>query len=450
MRAAAGTSSWLRRAPVRLLLAATVVAVSLSVGAVAVIAPRAGLEFDETADGPKVAHVGVGSNYWLLGVRTGMLGSWPETDVATRDVIKLQLSDHAISVRLIDEPAPAFDSLVGAAGVLLAAVLLLLRLPGVPALLALGIGVALVPLERQVGLPAALPLLVFPPLAALMAVRLGDHRRQLLFDIGSLAVIGAMLVVGVFLAGGTFDIGWSAAWYAPMVVGLVIALAGGLVAFVVRYRALPAGTPGRLIGAAVPLASHSRLEGAEEERSRLAIELHNTVLPRFQTSLETLRHEGSVEAATSQLETIATDLRGAMERRQTVTLEIGGVAAALRSEYEALPGLRVEFFVRGGSNRPRRRIELAAYRVGQAAIDNALRHSGAERVNVTIASASDDFELSVADDGVGLDEVAEQEAQRRGRIGLAQMRLHAELVGATLDLKSAPDQGTTVRFHWSA
>ena len=121
-------------------------------------------------------------------------------------------------------------------------VLLLLRLPGVPALLAVGIGVALVPLERQVGLPAAVPLLAFPPLAALMTVRLGDRRRQLWFDMASLAVIGALLVTGVVLAGGTIDIGWRAAWYAPMVIGLVIALAGGLVAFGARYRALPAGS----------------------------------------------------------------------------------------------------------------------------------------------------------------------------------------------------------------
>jgi signal transduction histidine kinase len=364
--------------------------------------------------------------------------------------VYFHVGDHDVGYLRTNVPPENQDWLWAIGLALLGAVLLVARMPGAAALLALATGIALYEFELQVGLPAALPLLAFPPLAALMTVRMGNRRRQLLFDVGSLAVIGALLAVGVALASGTIDIGWRTAWYAPMVVGLVIAFAGGLAAFVVRYRALPAGTPGRAIAAAVPLASHSRLEGAQEERSRLAIELHNTVLPRVQTSLESLRHEGSVEAATSQLETIATDLRGAMERRQTVTLEIGGVAAALRSEFEALPGPRVEFFVRGGSNRPPRRIELAAYRVGQAAIDNALRHSGAERVKVAITSAPDNFELSVADDGVGLDEAAEQEAQRRGRIGLAQMRLHAELVGATLDLNSAPDQGTTVRFHWAA
>jgi signal transduction histidine kinase len=433
-----------------MLLATTVVIMSLGLGAVALLSPRGSYEVTDTSAGPVVSNIGVGSIPWNSGVRPGALGRWSEGADGPREMVVFHVGEADRGFLLAGAPPEDRDPLVIAlACALLAAALLIARLPGVPALLAIATSAALLQFELQVGLPSALPVLAFAPLAALLTVRLGDRRRQLRFDLAGLLAIGVLLVIGLILAQGTIDVRWRDAWHLPTMVGLLIALAGGLIAFAIRYRALPMGTPNRLVAAAVPLASHSRLEGAEDERARLALELHNTVLPRVQTSLDALRHEGSVEAATSQLENIATDLRGSMARRQTVTLDIGGVAAALRSEFEDLPGPRVEFFVRGGSNRPPRRVELAAYRVGQAAIDNALRHSGAEKVNVTISSAPDVFELSVTDDGVGVDDLAEQEAQRRGRIGLAQMRLHAELVGATLELTSAPNQGTGVRFHWA-
>jgi signal transduction histidine kinase len=432
------------------MLAATIVTVSLVLGAAAVYAPRETVHLTETAQGPEVAAVGVGSYAWASGVRPGALGWLQVGDDPAQSLVYFHIGKSDFGFPPNYQPAHTQDLMLALACALLAVLLLFARLPGGAALLALGTGICLYEFDFQTGLPAAVPLLAFPALAALLTIRVGERRRQRLFDVGGLVVIGALVVVGLVVAQGTIDVPWREAWRWPTFVGVALASVGGLIAFAIRYRALPIGTPGRAIAAAVPLASLSRLVGAEEERSRLAIELHNTFLPRVQTSLESLRHAGSVEAATSQLETIATDLRGAMERRQTVTLEIGGVAAALRSEFESLPGPRVEFFVSGGSNRPPRRIELAAYRVGQAAIDNALRHSGAEKVNVAITSAPENFELSVADDGVGLDELAEHEAQRRGRIGLAQMRLHAELVGATLELSGTRDKGTTVRFRWAA
>jgi signal transduction histidine kinase len=434
------------------MLAATLVVAALALGVVSAISPRPGIFVTETADGPLVAHVGVGSHNWLGKIRPGMIGWWAERSEGSHDAISLEVAGFETGVPLISKPAEPAGTVTGFALATVAAVLLLLRLPGSAALAAIACGVALVPLEFQVGLPRALPLLAIPPLAAFMLVRRGMKRPRW-FDLASVAVIGGLLAVGVGLASGALNFGsnavtWQLWWWMPTMVGVGLAAAGGLVAFAVRYRSLPAGTPGRLVAAAVPLASHSRLEGAEEERSRLAVELHNSVLPRVQSSVEALRSEGAVDAA-SELETLATDLRGAMERRQTVTLEIGGLAEALRSEFESRPGPRVDFFVRGGSNRSPRRVELAAYRVGQAAIDNALRHSGADHVHVSIASARDMCELSVADDGVGLDDLAEDEARRRGRIGLAQMRLRAESVGATLDISGAPGAGTTVRFHWA-
>jgi signal transduction histidine kinase len=83
-------------------------------------------------------------------------------------------------------------------------------------------------------------------------------------------------------------------------------------------------------------------------------------------------------------------------------------------------------------------------------VDNALRHSGGENVDVEVFSAPDRVELCIRDDGVGISDTAEETARRKGRIGLAQMWLRAEAVGGSLDIRSHKDQGTEVCFQWAA
>jgi signal transduction histidine kinase len=317
-------------------------------------------------------------------------------------------------------------------------------------MLGLATGIALMALEAQVGLPQAVPLMVLPGAVALFAVHIAHRRRQRVFDAVAIASLVLLAGFGLLVSSGETTLNWSLFWLTPTVLGLLIGSAGDALAIITRLSSLPGGGQRRLAFAAVPLAAESQLQGADEERSRLAMELHNEVLPRVETSLRNLRGSGSVDDAATTLETLATDLRDSMEQRQTVLLETAGVAAALRHQFEARPGPHVTFFVRGASFRPKSRVELAAFRIGQAAIDNALRHSGADQIDVTITSARDLFDMTIEDDGVGLDVDAEDNARRRGRIGLAQMRVRAESVGANLDLRSRPGGGTSVVFHWSA
>jgi signal transduction histidine kinase len=113
-------------------------------------------------------------------------------------------------------------------------------------------------------------------------------------------------------------------------------------------------------------------------------------------------------------------------------------------------GLRLRFEVSDDARgRPPPKVELAGFRIGQAAIDNALRHSDGEHVDVTVTSAPDRLEVTIRDDGVGIDQQAEQSARRSGRIGLAQMWVRADSVGGALDVRNHPDGGTEVRFVWS-
>ena len=84
-------------------------------------------------------------------------------------------------------------------------------------------------------------------------------------------------------------------------------------------------------------------------------------------------------------------------------------------------------------------------RVAQEALHNALRHSGAEHVDVTLDRRGAGAVLRVTDDGRGFDP---RTVRRAGRhLGLVSMRDRASGVGGTLTVESEPDKGTTIEME---
>ena len=86
--------------------------------------------------------------------------------------------------------------------------------------------------------------------------------------------------------------------------------------------------------------------------------------------------------------------------------------------------------------------EEAAYRIGQEALHNALRHAGPSVVTVAVRDGGGSLVLEVTDDGRGFD----LDAPSR-RFGLASMRERARAAGGRLDVRSRPGAGTTVRLE---
>jgi signal transduction histidine kinase len=85
----------------------------------------------------------------------------------------------------------------------------------------------------------------------------------------------------------------------------------------------------------------------------------------------------------------------------------------------------------------------ALFRIAQEAVQNAVRHSAATRVYIDVSGNDGAIALRITDDGRGFD-VATAEKRRPG-MGLFTMRQRASLVGATLQVDSAPGSGTSVR-----
>ena len=89
-------------------------------------------------------------------------------------------------------------------------------------------------------------------------------------------------------------------------------------------------------------------------------------------------------------------------------------------------------------------VETAIYRMAQELLQNVVKHSGALMVTVSLVSDGRSTRLSVADDGVGFDLEAQPSGPQRPAYGLAGLRARAALLGAALDVRSAPGRGTAV------
>ncbi|HUG19329.1 MAG TPA: PAS domain S-box protein [Planctomycetaceae bacterium] len=84
------------------------------------------------------------------------------------------------------------------------------------------------------------------------------------------------------------------------------------------------------------------------------------------------------------------------------------------------------------------------FRIAQEAVNNAVKHSRANHIRITLESSSQDVELLISDDGRGIDQ--EQMDQFSG-MGLRIMRYRANLIGASFEIGGNPGEGTELRCH---
>lgn len=94
-------------------------------------------------------------------------------------------------------------------------------------------------------------------------------------------------------------------------------------------------------------------------------------------------------------------------------------------------------------------VKIAIYRVVQEAITNIGKHSSASHVEVKLSSTEEAVELSIRDDGDGLDKNSQRPRDGRSGLGLRSMRERVEATGGSFSVESRRGQGCTVRARWS-
>jgi PAS domain S-box-containing protein len=207
---------------------------------------------------------------------------------------------------------------------------------------------------------------------------------------------------------------------------------------------------------ALASVSSRLIEAQEQERARIARELHDDIVQRLALSslrLEQLQQNSPnlsaevrsrMDELVEQICEIGKDIQSLSHELHSSKLEYLGIVAAMRSfckefgeqqkveidfKSEDLPGLLPPDF------------SLCLFRVLQEAIRNAAKHSGARRFEVRLWGTPEEIHLTVRDSGAGFDSEAAKES--RG-LGLISMQERLKLLHGTFLIESQPHCGTTI------
>ncbi len=218
------------------------------------------------------------------------------------------------------------------------------------------------------------------------------------------------------------------------------------------------GTIGQQIGVAVEnarLYEEAERSAQTAERSRLARELHDSItqslysMTLYAEATARLLTRGRQEEAVTRLRDLRDTAQEALREMRLLIFELRppalekGLAAALQARLDSVEsrcGVEVHLTVEGKEPVPfPPQAEL--YHIALEALNNALKHARAQAVHVDLSLNQAMVCLAIRDDGTGFDPAVMSE---HGGFGIAGMRERARRIGGTLQISSAPGQGTSV------
>jgi PAS domain S-box-containing protein len=196
-----------------------------------------------------------------------------------------------------------------------------------------------------------------------------------------------------------------------------------------------------------------------EERTRIAQELHDTLLQSFLgasmqlgAAMDGLPSESPVKSKLNPILQLME--QGIEEGRNAIqglrssvpgTLDLVLALSGVQRELAVEPDVDFRVSVAGRQQPLQGPIKHELYRIGREALVNAFRHSGAKRVDFEIEYADSDLRMRVRDNGCGIDPHM-LEVGREGHWGLAGMRERATKIGGQLKISSSATAGTEVQL----
>jgi signal transduction histidine kinase len=208
-------------------------------------------------------------------------------------------------------------------------------------------------------------------------------------------------------------------------------------------------------GEALSSVSYKVIEAEEHERQRIAKNLHEGVGQRVTLlvneieelkagSLNGVEMASRIDGPLKQSLEILTDVKTLAHELYSPRLEYLGISAVVRSfceDFREQQRVEIDFTSQGLPNFVPLDISLCLFRVLQAALHNAVEHSGVRKYDVKLNGMSNDIHLTVSDCGVGFNL---EMARKSGGLGLNHMQERLKLVQGTPSIDSQPKRGTTI------
>jgi signal transduction histidine kinase len=201
------------------------------------------------------------------------------------------------------------------------------------------------------------------------------------------------------------------------------------------------------------------LEGQEEERKRIAMDIHDGIGQqltslKFQIESVDIKNDHSMEAKMNEIKQgikdVIKEVRRVTFNLKPTVLSDYGMQAALSvfiREISKLTEINLSYRTEGDiSFRLPQKVENNIFRIVQEAINNAIKYSGAGRIEVLLRQTEANIVITVNDEGKGFDEkiVEARSVNIESGRGFFNMYERTEYINGHLEIKSAPGEGTVV------
>ncbi len=222
----------------------------------------------------------------------------------------------------------------------------------------------------------------------------------------------------------------------------------------------------RLLAHRLDLQFQERLS----ERTRIARELHDTLLQSFQgltlhfqrarnllpdrptEAIQTLDRalDGAEQAIVESRDAIL-DIRSPSPADADLARQITALGEELSREYAGTASgsepVAFQLLMEGVAHPLHPFIQVEIFRIAREALRNGFAHAQARTIEVEVAYSKKQFRLRIRDDGKGIDPHVIAEGERAGHFGLQGMRERAKRIGGQLDVWSEPGAGTEIELR---
>jgi len=218
-------------------------------------------------------------------------------------------------------------------------------------------------------------------------------------------------------------------------------------------------TESKVAGEVLASVSRRLIEAQEQERTRIAREIHDDIGQRLALlSVEIQQMKEIVPNSVAELRNriedlekrtweISTDAQSLSHELHSSRLEYLGIFSAMKSfckEFSDKHKVEVIFDNQGDPLTLPPEISVCLFRIVQESLHNALKHSGVRRFEVTLQGSPAEIQLTVRDSGAGFDPELSMTTQG---LGLISMRERVKLVKGTISITSRPLSGTEVNVR---